>query len=76
MKQDINNFIEEITNNFSELFVETFFIRYLSDYSKDDLLKNTIKAKRKLNEKIETKFFNKLNEFGIKDNTFINKKEE
>jgi len=37
MKNNVNDFVEEITTNFSELFVETFFLRYLSDFKKDEL---------------------------------------
>lgn len=77
MKKDIHSFIEEITNNFSELFIETFMIRYLSDYSKEELLENIDRTKTELKKKIDKGFKNKLNEFGIEDLSInTNKKEE
>lgn len=77
MKKNIHSFIEEITNNFSELFIETFMIRYLSDYSKEELLENIDRTKTELKKKIDKGFKNKLNEFGIEDLSInTNKKEE
>lgn len=77
MKKDIHSFIEEITNNFSELFIETFMIRYLSDYSKEELLENIDRTKTELKKKIDKGFKNKLNEFGIEALSInTNKKEE
>lgn len=52
MKNNKNEFLEEITTNFSNLFVETFIIRYLNEYNKKYLYKNFIKAKKILNKKI------------------------
>jgi len=75
MKKELNEFIEEITNNFSELFVETFFIRYLSDYSKNDLLDVIQETKKILDIKLENNIKYKLNELGF-NNIDINKKEE
>lgn len=60
MKKSINKFNEEITTNFSKLFVETYMIRYLSEYSKEDLLENVKKAKEILNKKIDNRFKKKL----------------
>ena len=77
MKKNIHSFIEEITNNFSELFIETFMIRYLSDYSKEELLENIDRTKTELKKKIDKGFKNKLNEFGIEALSInTNKKEE
>ena len=66
MKNDINDFVEEITSNFSELFVETFFLRYLSTFKKDDLLETIFKSQKILNKKLDKKIKNKLNEMGYK----------
>lgn len=60
MKNNVEDFIEEITTNFSELFVETFFIRYLSDYDVNDLEKVLKKLKVKLNSKINDRLNEKL----------------
>ena len=64
MKNNINEFVGEITDNFSELFVETFFLRYLSDYDKNQLL-DTIKIlKQELNVKVNNQFNEKLKKMG------------
>lgn len=60
MKKSINKFNEEITTNFSKLFVETYMIRYLNEYSKEDLLENVKKVKEILNKKIDNEFKKKL----------------
>lgn len=64
MKKNINDFNEEITSNFSELFIETYFIRYLSEYSKDDLLDNTKKVKELLLKKLNKNLKKKLKQLG------------
>lgn len=64
MKKNINDFNEEITSNFSELFIETYFIRYLSEYSKDDLLENTKKVKELLLKKLNKNLKKKLKQLG------------
>lgn len=64
MKKNINDFNEEITSNFSELFIETYFIRYLSEYSKDDLLENTKKVKELLLKKLNKNLKKKLKQIG------------
>lgn len=67
MKNNVNDFVEEITTNFSELFVETFFLRYLSDFKKDELLEITKIVKNKLNDKINKKIFQKLKSMGYNE---------
>lgn len=66
MKKNINKFNEEITTNFSKLFVETYMIRYLSEYSKDDLLEIIKKVKEILNKKIDNEFKKKLKQIKTK----------
>lgn len=60
MKKSINKFNEEITTNFSKLFVETYMIRYLNNYNDYDLLENIKKVKEILNKKIDNEFKKKL----------------
>ncbi len=59
----MHSFIEEITNNFSELFVESFIIRYLNNFELKDLqdLEDSIEiTKIQLTKKINKKFAQKL----------------
>ena len=56
MKRNEQEFIEEITENFSELFVEAFYIRYLREFSKERMM--TI---------INLKFHNKLKKLHLED---------
>lgn len=65
--KDIDNFVEEITTNFSELFVETFFLRYLSDYDERDLLETANEIQNILIKKIKNQMLNKLKKLGYKD---------
>ncbi|MBE6157157.1 MAG: hypothetical protein E7161_05430 [Firmicutes bacterium] len=58
MKRDVNDFLEEITTNFSELFVETFLLRYLNEFNKKELLKNINIVKQKLIKKIDNILIN------------------
>ena len=53
MKRNVNDFLEEITTNFGELFVETFFIRYFSEFDKNDLLSAIPDLKNMLLKKID-----------------------
>ena len=53
-------FLEEITNNFTELYVETFTIRYLNTFKEqsnfeDDFLKSLPMLDKKLKEKFTKK---------------------
>lgn len=64
MKNNIDEFIEEITTNFSDLFVETFFLRYLSNYDANELLGIIKILKNKLNSKVNKKLIQKLNGLG------------
>lgn len=64
MENNINDFVEEITENFSELFVETFFIRYLNIYDKNELLETVKVLKNEINNKIYNKLIKKLKSMG------------
>ncbi len=64
MKNDTKKFVNEITDNFSELFVETFFIRYLKDFQIDGLIENIIISQDMLTEKINKYFLKKLKQMG------------
>lgn len=60
MEKNIDVFLEEITDNFSKLFVETFIMRYLVDYDKKYLLHSIELAKDKLDYKINKYFKQKI----------------
>lgn len=67
MKREIDDFLEEITNNFSELFVETFLLRFLDEFDKNILLDSVEVASKKLNNKVGKNFIKKLKKMGYKD---------
>lgn len=67
MKKEIENFINEITTNFSELFVETFLLRYFSNFDKRYLLETINRTKYLLNLKIENKMLKVLNKIEYKE---------
>ena len=60
MKRNVNDFLEEITTNFGELFVETFFIRYFNEFDKNDLLSAIPELKNMLLKKIDNNLKNSL----------------
>lgn len=60
MKKEINDFIEEITSKFSELYIETFFLRFQKEFGKNELNKALIEANKILNVKIKRKIKSKL----------------
>ena len=60
MKRNVNDFLEEITTNFGELFVETFFIRYFNEFDKNDLLSAIPDLKNMLLKKIDNNLKNSL----------------
>lgn len=60
----IDVFLEEIANNFSELLVETFFIRYFSVFSEKELFDSINKLEDLLNSKIKTNIIEKLLDYG------------
>lgn len=73
MKNNIDNFVEEITTNFSELFVETFFLRYLSEFDKNELLQTTKEAELMLKKKIAKEMKTKLKSIGYSDSMLSEK---
>ncbi len=56
MKLEINKFLEEITDNFSELFTEAFLMRYNMAFNNKYLKENIPKVINMLNSKIVDKF--------------------
>jgi len=66
MKKDVDIFLDEVSENFSELFVETFFIRYLSNFNRDDIIRDINALKIKLYKKINTKLDKALKNLEIK----------
>ena len=67
MTKKLDNFLEEFTNNFSELYVETFLIRYLNDFNEKDLVNTIESLNTKLNVKINQLFRSKLEDMGYYD---------
>lgn len=64
MKRNVNDFLEEITTNFGELFVETFFIRYFSEFDENDLLSDIPELKNMLLKKIDNNLKKSLIDMG------------
>ena len=60
MNKKTNEFIEEITYNFSTLFVETFYLRYLDQFGESNILKDVNYTKDLLLKKIDAEFEKKL----------------
>ena len=60
MKRNVNDFLEEITTNLGELFVETFFIRYFNEFDKNDLLSAIPDFKNMLLKEIDNNLKNSL----------------
>lgn len=71
MSKSEKEFVEEITDKFSELFIETFFIRYLSDYPKEDLINTLNLTTKKLNKKIIKLVNKKLQQMGFDSTSFL-----
>lgn len=71
MKREIKEFIEEFTNNFSELYVESFFIKFLSEYNQNALLDSILEVNKNLKDKIKKNFIKKLNNLGYNVNDYI-----
>ena len=59
---DKDNFIEEITTNYAELFVNTFLIRYsMLKIDKKEILKDIFEVKNILIKKIDQEFLKYIN---------------
>ena len=65
MEMSKEKFAEEITNNFSELFVETFFMRYISEFDKSGLLDDVKEVIDSLQEKVKKEMIRKLQSIGF-----------
>ena len=65
MEKRVNDFVKEFTDNFSELYVESFFIKYLSEYDKKDLLETIQLTNKKMQQKIIKLFMNNLIDMNI-----------
>ncbi len=64
MNKKINDFLEEFSDNFSELYVETFLIRYLNNFNENELITNIKELNNLTNTKIKKLFAKKLEEVG------------
>jgi len=60
MKRNVDDFIDEFTTNFSELFIDAFLLRYLDRFNKDKLLDTYKKTRVVLNRKLKINYLNKL----------------
>lgn len=60
MNKERIEFLEEITENFSTLFVETFYLRYLDQFGDKNILKDINYTKDILLKKIDEKINKKL----------------
>lgn len=65
MKKKDDVFVKEITDKFSELFTETFFIRYLADYDINNIIDVITKTKKELEKKVNKRFVSKLLQMGF-----------
>ena len=63
MEKDIINFLEEITDNFTSLFVEAFMIRYEYLFNKQGI-KNKEVIIKMLSDKLSEKF-DEINAFNL-----------
>lgn len=68
MNKKINDFTEEITDKFSELYVETFLIRYLSEFPEQKLIMTLKNSQDILMQKIKTQIIDKLFDMGYAKN--------
>ncbi len=66
MKRNEDKFIGEITENFSELFVDTFWIRYMKEFSNPNI-ELIGKVQKELTKKINLKFQKKLQNLNYKN---------
>ena len=63
MEKEIEKFLEEYTDKFSELFVQTFLIRYHDNFGKKELDKSIKILKNLLIQKIEKEFNSQKNTY-------------
>ncbi len=60
MNKNLEKMIDEFTNNYSELLVEVFYIKYINDFDLNDFDKAIEKLYQELIYKINNKLYNKL----------------
>ena len=59
MNKNIKKFIEEFSNSFSDLLVESFIIRYLEHFDRKELFEVFKLTNKKINEKTYEKIVKK-----------------
>lgn len=60
MNKNLEKMIDKFTNNYSELLVEVFYIKYINDFDLNDFDKAIEKLYQELIYKINNKLYNKL----------------
>ncbi len=66
MNLKMHKIIEEMTTNFSDLFIETLYLRYLKDFPEQDFSEVIKIASDSLNKKMALKIAKKLKKLGSK----------
>ena len=64
MKNEKKEFIEEFTDKFSELCVESFCLNFLASYDPNDLLESVKEVNMVLNKKLKKNWLKKLKKLG------------
>ena len=65
MKKEQSDFVNEFTNNFAELFVESFLIKYSDMFEMDEFPKVIFEAQRNVTKKLKQKINSKLKAIGF-----------
>ena len=65
MERTIEEFVEEISDNFSELLVEAFYIRYIREFPKKDMRRCVKLTKEEIIKKIAKRFNDKLTSINL-----------
>ncbi len=60
MNKNLDKMIDEYTNNYSELFIEAFYIKYINDFDIKEFDQALEKLYQELTYKINNKIYNKL----------------
>lgn len=66
MNLKMHKIIEEMTTNFSDLFIETLYLRYLKEFPEQDFFEVIKIASDSLNKKMALKIAQKLKKLGSK----------
>ena len=66
MNTKMQKIIEEMTTNFSDLFIETLYLRYLKEFPQEDFLEVIKIASDSLSKKMNLKIVKKLKKLGYK----------